>query len=57
MAAFVGTILTSVNQGADLLAGTMTPAQWIRAGFNYLVPFCVATYAAWQADRARRTEV
>lgn len=50
----MGTVLTSINQGADLLAGTMSPAQWIRAGFNYLVPFCVATYAAWQADRARR---
>ena len=46
----VGTILTAINQGDAILAGAMP--NLIKAGLNYLVPYCVATYGAVSAKRA-----
>ncbi|MDJ0610341.1 MAG: nitrate/nitrite transporter NrtS [Kiloniellales bacterium] len=40
----VGSILTAINQGDVILAGS-TPS-FYKIALNYFVPFCVATYGA-----------
>lgn len=44
VAAIVGTILNTINQGDVILAGG--PFDFLKAGLTYCVPYCVATYAA-----------
>ncbi|MEM7222579.1 MAG: nitrate/nitrite transporter NrtS [Pseudomonadota bacterium] len=46
----VGTLLTAVNQGDLILAGEAT--NLIKILFNYLIPYCVATWGAVTAKRA-----
>ena len=46
----VGTLLTAVNQGDHILAGEAT--NLIKIIFNYLIPYCVATWGAATAKRA-----
>lgn len=41
-AAVVGSILFLINHLDTVLAGTATPATWIKTGVTYLVPFFVA---------------
>lgn len=51
VAAVVGTVLSAVNQGAEMTGGRMTWASGVRIAVNYLVPFCVASYGylgAWR---------
>ena len=43
VALVVGTLLTVVNQGEVLLHGEQTLATWVRIGFNYAIPFVVAS--------------
>lgn len=43
VALVVGTILTLVNQGEVLWQGEQTPLTFVRIGFNYLIPFIVAS--------------
>lgn len=45
----VGTALNLINQGEYLLAGG--GLMWGHALLNYLVPFCVAAFSAWQTQR------
>lgn len=40
----VGTLLNSINQGSQILAGT--GISWLHLFLNYLVPYCVASYSA-----------
>jgi len=42
----VGTILTLINYGDVLLAGTMTTTMWWKIAMTYCVPYCVSTYAS-----------
>lgn len=44
LAMVVGTILNLINQGERVLAGT--GVSWPHVFLNYLVPYCVASYAA-----------
>jgi hypothetical protein len=55
VAMVVGTLLVAINHGDRLLAGTMTPPDWLKIGLTCLVPYCVATFAATNATlRLRR---
>lgn len=51
VSAIVGTVLSSVNQGAVIWSGEATTATWIRVGVNYLVPFLVSSYGWLTARR------
>jgi hypothetical protein len=46
VAALVGTVLNVVNQGGPLLRFELGAIDWWKAGFTYLVPFCVSVYSA-----------
>ncbi len=50
-AAFVGTVLTLLNQGDLLLTGQWHDAMYWKIPLTYCVPFCVATYGALTASR------
>ena len=54
IAVLVGTILSLVNQGGVIFGGDATIATWIRAGANYLVPFCVSSAGYLSATRKDR---
>ena len=43
VAAVVGTILSTVNQGSQIVDGEATAATGIRIAVNYLVPFVVSS--------------
>ena len=48
----VGCMLNAVNQGRQLLAGRELP--WLHLALNFLVPYCVSTYAAVRNECERR---
>ena len=50
VALIVGTILNVINQGDVLWSGSRI--DWLKALLTYSVPFCVATYGAYNALRA-----
>ena len=54
--AIVGTILTAINQGDLILAGTLSAEHVWKIPLTYLVPFCVSTYAGVSAIIAHRDE-
>ncbi len=43
VALVVGTILTLVNQGEVIAWGDATALTWVRVGFNFAVPYVVAS--------------
>jgi hypothetical protein len=51
VAAVVGTVLSSVNQGAIIASGDATLGTWIRVAVNYFVPFLVSSYGYLPARR------
>lgn len=51
VALIVGTVLSAVNQGDVLLAGTGGTGTWVRIAINFLVPFCVASVGFLTACR------
>jgi hypothetical protein len=56
VALVVGTVLGLINYGDRIfLRHDMRPADWIKLGLTYFVPFCVATYGAarFAATRGR----
>ena len=50
VALIVGTILNAINQGDVVLSGSQL--DWFKVVLTYCVPFCVATYGAYNALRA-----
>ena len=42
----VGTLLTALNHGDQMLAGVFAVELWWKIPLTYLVPFLVATYGA-----------
>ena len=46
----VGTVLTSINHGDAILAGTFPPLWWVL--LTYCVPYCVTTWGAITGKRA-----
>lgn len=43
VALVVGTLLSAVNQGSFIVDGETTTSTWIRVGFNYVIPYVVAS--------------
>ncbi len=51
LALVVGTILNLINQGEHVLAGH--GVSWPHLFLNYMVPYCVASYAAIRNERQK----
>lgn len=51
VAAVVGVVLSTVNQGSVVLDGAATTATWVRIAFNFLVPYVVASIGFLSACR------
>ena len=51
VAVVVGSILTLLNQGDNLFAGSWNGALFWKVPLTYCVPFCVATYGALTNSR------
>ena len=51
VALLVGTILVAINHGDRLVSGTAAPADWVKMGLTYLVPYGVSTWASVSAIR------
>ena len=51
VAAVVGTLLSLVNEGSALVAGTLPPVVLVRIAVNYAVPFVVASTGYLMASR------
>ena len=51
VAVVVGTILTLLNQGDIIFAGSWQGSLYWKVPITYLVPFCVATYGALSNSR------
>ncbi len=51
VALLVGTILVVINHGDRLLSGTAAPADWVKMGLTYVVPYGVSTWASVSAIR------
>jgi len=44
VAAVVGTVLSAINEGAQITSGNTGWATWVRVGLNFVVPFLVSSY-------------
>jgi hypothetical protein len=53
IALVVGTLLSVVNQMTNLVDDPTQWAPWLRVGFNYLVPFVVASVGYLSAFRVQ----
>lgn len=53
VAAVVGTLLVAINQGDLIISGQLDASAVWKIPLTYLVPYCVATYGAVSALRAR----
>lgn len=47
----VGTILTAINHGDVILAGSMPP--FLKVGLTYCVPYCVTTWGSFMGKRSQ----
>lgn len=54
IAALVGTILTAINQGDQLVSGSLSAAMLWKIPLTYCVPYCVATVSALRVAQLRR---
>ena len=48
----VGTLLTGINQGSEMLVGVFPTALVWKVPLTYMVPFCVATWGALSHSRS-----
>jgi hypothetical protein len=55
IALVVGTLLSAVNQGSAIIDGDTSTSTWVRVGFNYLVPYVVASIGYLAPLRQRRS--
>lgn len=53
VALVVGTVLVAINHGDRILRGTLDALAWAKIALTYCVPYCVSTYSAVSALRAR----
>ena len=51
VAVVVGSLLNLINQGDAILRGA--EVDWLKLALTYCVPFCVALYGAYSANRTR----
>ena len=52
VAAVVGTVLSAINEGAQITSGNTSWATWVRVGLNFVVPFLVSSYGYLAAAHA-----
>ncbi len=54
IAAVVGVVLTTINEGDLLVTGKASPATAIKIGLNFVVPFIVSNLGVLAGDRSAR---
>jgi hypothetical protein len=54
VAAVVGCVLSAVNEGTQIAAGSTGWQTWVRVGLNFVVPFLVSSYGYLIAARVPR---
>jgi hypothetical protein len=57
MSALIGTVLALINHGPVLFTGNMESQRWIQIGLTYMVPYCVATYAATMQELRHKAAI
>ena len=55
IALIVGVVLVAVNEGNAILHGDIDMIGWIRAGMNFVVPYCVSTVSTVLAQAETNT--
>lgn len=50
---FVGTMLALINHGDKIMAMSLSVNDGFKVGLTYLVPYCVSTWSAVKAIKAR----
>ena len=50
-ACVVGTVLTAINHGDNILAGNIPP--FLKVFLTYCVPFCVTTWGSYLGKKAK----
>jgi hypothetical protein len=55
-AAVIGTVLAAINHGPELLGLQVGARRALQIGLTYLVPYCVATYAATMQELRHDSE-
>ncbi len=51
VAAVVGCVLSAINEGARIAAGSAGWTTWVQVGLNFVVPFLVSSYGYLTAAR------
>ena len=51
VAAVVGCVLSAINEGARIAAGSAGWTTWVQVGLNFVVPFLVPSYGYFTAAR------
>ena len=54
VAAVVGCVLSAINEGTQIAAGSTGWQTWVRVGLNFVVPFLVSSYGYLVAARVPR---
>ncbi len=49
-------MLSAINEGAQIAAGSAGWATWLRVGLNFVVPFLVSSYGYLTAARVPRPQ-
>ena len=52
VAAVVGSVLSAINEGAQIATGHAGWPTWVQVGLNFLVPFLVSSYGYLTAQTA-----
>jgi hypothetical protein len=52
VSAIVGSLLALINHGDKIIALSLDAPIWLKIVLTYLVPYCVATWAAVQTVRS-----
>ena len=53
IAVIVGTILAFINHGEKVMSLSLSGEDWLKVFLTYLVPYCVSTWSATGAVRAK----
>jgi hypothetical protein len=54
VAVVVGCVLSGINEGTQIAAGSAGWLTWLRVGLNFVVPFLVSSYGYLTAARVPR---
>ncbi len=50
----VGTLLAAINHGVEIVSLNVDAVRGLRIGLTYVVPYCVATYAATMQELSHK---